>query len=181
MAQRAIQAEPEDPWAHFAAGYVHMVSRNFDQAVAELTEAIDVNPSFAFAHMILGSTYGYGGMPVDGLHHLEVASRLSPRDFTRSANIATCGLCHFMAGRFDEAADHERRAVELNPDFGTAWRTYAAAAGKAGREEEAARALAEARRIHPRLSIAWIEAFHPIVKSADRMVYIEGLRAAGLN
>jgi TolB-like protein len=180
MAQRAIQAEPDDPWPHFAAGYVHMVSRSFEQAVAKLTEAIDVNPSFAFAHMILGCAYGYGGMPVDGLHHLAVASRLSPRDFTRSANFATCGLCHFIAGRFDEAADFERRAVELHPDFGTAWRTYAAAAGKAGRHVEAARALKEARRLHPTLSIAWIEDFHPIVKSSDRAIYIEGLRAAGM-
>jgi TolB-like protein len=180
MAQRAIQAEPEDPWPHFAAGYVHMVSRNFDQAVIELTESIDVNPSFAFAHMILGCAYGYGGMPADGLHHLAVASRLSPRDFTRGANFATRGLCHFVAGRYDEAADHERRAVELQPDFGTAWRTYAAAAGKAGRLEEASRALKEALRLHPTLSVAWIENFHPIVKASDRMVYIEGLRIAGL-
>ena len=98
MAQRAIQADPDDPWPHFAAGYVHMVSRGFEQAVAELTEAIDLNPSFAFAHMILGCAYGYGGMPADGLHHFALASRLSPRDFTRSANFSTCGLCSLRRG-----------------------------------------------------------------------------------
>ena len=180
MAQKAIQADPDDPWPHFAAGYVHMVSRSFDHAVAELTEAIDLNPSFAFAHMILGCAYGYGGMPADGLHHLALATRLSPRDFTRSANFSTCGLCCFVAGRFDEAADWERRAVELHPDFGTAWRTYAAAAGMAGRQEEAARALKEAKRLQPTLSVEWVERFHPIVKASDRAIYIRGLRAAGL-
>jgi TolB-like protein/Tfp pilus assembly protein PilF len=180
MAQKAIQADPDDPWPHFAAGYVHMVSRGFDKAVAELTEAIDLNPSFAFAHMILGCAYGYGGMPADGLHHLALATRLSPRDFTRPANYSTCGLCCFVAGRFDEAADWERRAVELYPDFGTAWRTYAAAAGMAGRQEEAAQALREAKRLQPTLSAEWVERFHPIVKASDRAVYIQGLRAAGL-
>jgi len=180
MAQRAIRADPDDPWPHFAAGYVLMMSRAFDQAVAELSEAIDLNPSFAFAHMILGCAYGYGGMPDDGLHHLGLASRLSPRDFTRSAHLSTCGLCHFVAGRFGEAADCERRAVELHPDFGTAWRTYAAAAGMAGRREEASRALAEARRLQPALSVEWVETSHPIVKASDRAIYIEGLRAAGL-
>ena len=180
MAQKAIQADPDDPWPHIAAGYVHMVSRGFDKAVAELTEAIDLNPSFAFAHMVLGCAYGYGGMPADGLHHLALATRLSPRDFTRSANFSTCGLCCFVAGRFDEAADWERRAVELHPDFGTAWRTYAAAAGMAGRREEAAHALMEAKRLHPTLSAEWVERFHPIVKASDRAVYIQGLRAAGL-
>jgi len=180
MAQKAIQADPDDPWPHFAAGYVHMVSRSFDQVVAELTEAIDLNPSFAFAHMILGCAYGYGGMPADGLHHLALATRLSPRDFTRSANFSTCGLCCFVAGRFDEAADWERRAVELHPDFGTAWRTYAAAAGMAGRREEAAHALKEAKRLQQTLSVEWVERFHPIVKASDRAIYIQGLRAAGL-
>ena len=87
MAQKAIQTDPDDPWAHFAAGYVYMVSRGYEKAVAELTEAIDLNPSFAFAHLILGCTYGYGGMPADGLHHVALAARLSPRDFTRSANL----------------------------------------------------------------------------------------------
>jgi tetratricopeptide (TPR) repeat protein len=118
--------------------------------------------------MILGCAYGYGGMPEDGLHHLALASRLSPRDFTRSGHLSTCGLCHFVAGRFAEAVDFERRAVELNPDFGTAWRTYAASAGMAGRREEAAKALKEAKRLHPTLSVAWVEDFHPIVKASDR-------------
>jgi TolB-like protein/Tfp pilus assembly protein PilF len=180
MAQKAIQADPDDPWSHFAAGYVHMVSRGFDKAVAELTEAIDLNPSFAFAHLILGCAYGYGGMPADGLHHVALAAKLSPRDFTRSANFSTSGLCCFIAGRFDEAADLERRAVEMRPEFGTAWRTYAAAAGMAGRLEEAAEALKEAKRLQPTLSLEWVETFHPIVNVSDRATYIQGLRAAGL-
>lgn len=180
MAQKAIVADPDDPWPHFAAGYVHMVSRGFDKAIAELTEAIDLNPSFAFAHLILGCAYGYGGMPADGLHHVALAARLSPRDFTRSANFSTSGLCCFVAGRFDEAADLERRAVEMHPEFGTAWRTYAAAAGMAGRLEEAGRALKEAKRLQPTLSVEWVERFHPIVKVSDRAKYIQGLRAAGL-
>ena len=180
LARKAIRTDPDDPWPHFAAGYAYAVSRRFEEAVAELTEAIDLNPSFAFAHMIFGCAYGYGGMPDDGLHHLAMATRLSPRDFTRSAHLSTCGLCHFVAGRFDQAADCERRAVDLHPDFGTAWRTYAASAGMAGRREEAARALKEAKRLQPSLSLAWVESFHPIVKASDRAVYIEGLRAAGL-
>jgi adenylate cyclase len=180
MAQRAIQRDPEDPWAHFAAGYVHMVSRSFDQAVAELTEAIELNPSFAFAHIILGNTYGYGGMPDDGLHYLALAARLSPRDFAQAGNLSTQGLCHLMARRFPQAVECERRAVELRPHFGTAWRTLAAAAGLAHDHDTAVHALAEARRLHPSLSVEWVEKYHPIIHEKDRAMYIEGLRAAGL-
>jgi ubiquinone/menaquinone biosynthesis C-methylase UbiE len=35
-------------------------------------------------------------------------------------------------------------------------------------------------RLHPSLSIEWIEKFHPIVDETNRRVYIAGLRAAGL-
>jgi TolB-like protein/Tfp pilus assembly protein PilF len=180
MAQRAIQRDSEDPWTHFAAGYVHMVSRGFDQAVKELTEAIELNPSLAFAHVILGCAYGYGGMPDDGLYHLALAARLSPRDFTQAGNLSSTGLCHFMARRFTDAVEYERRAVELRPHFGTAWRTLAAAAGMAGDRDTAVFALAEAKRLHPSLSVEWIEKYHAIVHERDRAVYIEGLRAAGL-
>lgn len=179
-ALRALSRDPEDPWTHFAAGYVHMVGREFDPAVAALNEAIELNPSMAVAHMILGSAYGYGGMPDDGLHHLVLAARLSPRDFSLSANYATTGMCHMIAGRLDTAIVNLRRAVELRPHFGTAWRTLAATAGLANDVPLASHALAEAQRLHPTLSLAWIEAFHPIVRSEDRARYSSGLMAAGL-
>ncbi|MER9328534.1 adenylate/guanylate cyclase domain-containing protein [Mesorhizobium sp. M0488] len=180
LAQRAIQRDPEDPWTHLAAGFVHMVSRGFDSAVRELNEAIELNPSFAFAHSILGSTYGYGGMPADGLNHLEIAGRLSPRDYTYAANFSILGLCHFMAGRYADAVQCECRAVELRPHFGSAWRTYATAAGMAGELDIAVHALSEAKRLQPSLSLQWVEKFHPIVHDKHRALYVEGLRIAGL-
>src|SRR5208283_4900206 len=81
---------------------------------------------------------------------------------------------HFMAGRFAEAEAWERRSVELRPNFGSAWRTLAAAAGKAGNLDVAARALSEAKRLHPSLSVEWVEKYHPIIHEGDRRVYVEG-------
>ena len=69
---------------------------------------------------------------------------------------------------------------DFAPNFGTAWRTLAAAAGNAGKLEQAAQALSEAKRLQPSLSVDWVEKYHPIVHARDRTVYIEGLRAAGL-
>ena len=85
-----------------------------------------------------------------------------------------------MARRFGQAVDFERRAVQLRPYFGTAWRTLTAAAALAGEIGTAKGALAEAKRLHPTLSIDWVEKHHPIVHAKDRALYIAGLRAAGL-
>jgi len=180
MAERAIEHDAEDPWTHFGAGFCYMVARRFDQAIEALSEATSINPSLAIAHTILGSTYGYGGFPEDGLHHLAVAERLSPRDFTQAANLSIKGMCCFVAGDFQRAVELETRAVMLRPQFGTAWRTLAAAAGIAGDRAIATRALAKALKLQPSLSADWIERFYPMVQSKHRTLYLDGLRLAGL-
>jgi len=181
MAERAIQRDPIDPWTHFAAGFSYMVARRFDQAVEALSEAISLNPSLAIAHTILGSTYGYGGLPRDGLHHLAIAERLSPRDFTQPANLSIKGMCHFVIGDFAEAVRLESRAVRLRPHFGTAWRTLAASAGISGDQAIAVWALSEAKRLQPSLSLDWVEKYYPMVRPEHRALYIEGLQISGLS
>lgn len=180
MTSQAIQDDPEDPWSHFATSYVHMVARNFDAAIEALNEAIALNPSLAIAHLFMGSTYAYGGFPDDGLHYLALAQRMSPRDFTQSAIYSTSGLCHFMAGRYDQSIALQRRAVQLRPHFGTAWRTLVASAGMAGDIDTGRQALVECLRLQPSLSLEWVEKYHPIVRKSDREKYLEGLRAVGL-
>jgi adenylate cyclase len=181
LAERAIDQDTNDPWAHLAAGYVHMVARHFQPAVNQLSEAINRNPSFAIAHMLMSGTYGYGGKPDEGMRHIEIAMRLSPRDSFQPANLSNIGTCHFMAGRYSEATEFQRRAVQLRPHFGTAWRSLAASAGMAGHIAMAASALSSALRLQPNLTLEWIETYHPIVRQEDRARYAEGLRRAGLH
>lgn len=180
LAQRAIDLDPDDPWAHFAAGYVYVFSRRLGPAVEELNEALQCNPNFAFARTILGCAYGYAGLAEDGIGQLELARRLSPRDYTQAANLSIEGLCHFVAGRYADAATAERRAVQIRPDFGTAWRTFTAAAGLVGDLEQARMGLMQCKRLQPNLSIDWVEKYHPLIRPDDRAKYIEGLRRAGL-
>ena len=180
FAQGAIDLDPDDPWAHFAAGYVYSFSRRLGPAVEELNEALQRNPNFAFAHIILGVAYGYAGLAEDGLRQLEIARRLSPLDQTQAANLSVEGLCHLVAGLYSEAVRAERRAVQMRPNFGTAWRTLTAAAGLAGDLETARESLVECKRLQPNVSIAWVEKYHPLIRAEDRSRYIDGLRRAGL-
>lgn len=180
LAQRAIDLDPDDPWAHMAAGYVNSQSRRFGPAVEELNEALQRNPGFSYARIILAVAYGYAGLAEEGYRQLEIAKRMSPRDYTQAASLSVEGLCHFVAGRYADAVTAERRAVQIRPDFGTAWRTLTAAAGLAGDLELAHQGLAECKRLQPGVSIAWIEKYYPMVRVEDRAKYIEGLRRASL-
>ena len=180
FARLAVEQDGEDPLAHLALAWVHANSRRFRPAVDEITAVLELNPSFARAHGMLGMTYGYGGRADEGLQHLSHALRLSPRDPEQARYLATIGFCHLMAKRFPVAVGFLRRSVQLRPHFLAAWKSLAAAAGLAGDLETATSALAEVKRLQPDLSIDWIERYHPIVHEKDRAMYIEGLRAAGL-
>jgi tetratricopeptide (TPR) repeat protein len=180
LAQRALDLDPEDPWAHMAAGYVFMASRRFGPAVEELNEALQRNPNFAFARTILAAAYGYAGLAEESFRQLEIARQLSPRDYSQAANLSIEGLCNLVEHRYDEAVTAERRAVQLRPEFGAAWRTLAASAGLAGDLALARQAIAECRRLQPGVSLAWVEKYYPLIRAEDRSRYIDGLRRAGL-
>jgi TolB-like protein/Tfp pilus assembly protein PilF len=180
FARLAVEQDGADPWAHLALGFVHSMSRRFRPAVEELDAALELNPSFAFGHAMLGLAYGYAGHADEGLGHLSFAMRLSPRDPQQARYLSSMGLCHLMARRFGDAVEFERRSVQLRPHFLAAWRSLAAAAGLSGDREVGISALAEAKRLQPDLSLDWIEKYIPIAHKEDRAMYLEGLRAAGL-
>jgi TolB-like protein/tetratricopeptide (TPR) repeat protein len=179
-ARRSVDLDGEDPWGHLALGYVHMLSRRFSPAIAEFDEALWLNPNFALAHMVLGAAHGFAGAGDEGLRHLAMGMRLSPRDPHQSLYLSACAICHFVAGRYTESVALNRRAVQLRPRFTSAWRSLAAGAGMAGDADTAAAALGETKRLQPELSVDWVEKHHPLVRPEDRAIYIEGLRKAGL-
>jgi TolB-like protein/class 3 adenylate cyclase/Flp pilus assembly protein TadD len=181
MARRAIELDPEDAWGHMMAGFAYFVVRKTAPSLDELDAAITRNPNFALAHMLRAAALAYAGRIDESLSNLEISRRLSPRDHTQPANLSIEGLCHLIAGRYADAAATERRAVQLRPNYGTAWRTLSAAAGLASDTATAAQALAEAKRLQPSLSLAWVEQYHPVVQAKDRARYVEGLRKAGLS
>jgi adenylate cyclase len=156
------------------------MSRRTEPAVDALTASIGLNPSFAFAHAMLGTAHTYSGLSDLGAQHIGLALKLSPRDPQHAPYLSALGLCHFIAGRYREAARLQREAVTARPHFVSAWRTLASASALSGDMDAAVPALAEALRLQPSLSAAWIERHHPIVHERYRAIYLEGLRKAGL-
>src|SRR6266852_3363303 len=45
----AIRADSEDPWAHYALGCVYLLTRSFDDSLAEFELALRLNPNFSLA------------------------------------------------------------------------------------------------------------------------------------
>ena len=101
--------------------------------------------------------------------------RLSPRDPFIGLFHVQLGDAELGLGHFDAAIDEYHNATNsgFRPFF--AYTNLAAAYALEGKMDEAKTALAEARRLNPKITVKWMIAHTPI----SRPVF-EGLRKAGL-
>ena len=179
-ATAAIRADSEDPWAHLALGFVYLLARRFDDALAELELALRLNPNFSVGQGYYGLTLTYCGRWEEGVAAADRALRLSPRDPLTAVYFGIASYAQFVGRHYDEAMRLARQGVRQRPDFVGAHRVLTASAGMAGKREVAAAALQELRRAQPNISLAWIAKEMPMKLEAEREHYLEGFRRAGL-
>jgi TolB-like protein len=177
----AISADSEDPWAHYALGHVHTLTRRFDDALAEFELALRLNPNFSLAQGYYGLALAYCGRWQEGAEAAHRALRLSPRDPYAAIYNGIAAYAQFVGRNYHEAMRLAREAIRQRGDFVGGHRVLAAAAGMAGRAEVAAAALQELRRAQPNVSLAWIASQMPIKEASEREHYLEGFRRAGLD
>ena len=180
-AQAAVRADSEDPWAHQAMGCIHLFERRFDDALAELEQALRLNPNFCVAQGYYGLALAFCGRWKEGEEAARRALRLSPRDPFSALYYGVASYAQFVGRNYEEAVQLARTAIGLHSDFIGGYRGLIAAAGMSGQVEVAAAALHELRRAQPNISLAWVADQVPILRDADRDHYLEGFRRAGLD
>jgi TolB-like protein/cytochrome c-type biogenesis protein CcmH/NrfG len=176
----AIQADSEDPWAHYALASVYLFTRCFDDSLAEFELAIRLNPSFSPARGYYGVALTYCGRWEEGDLAARQALRLSPRDPFAAVYCGVVAYAQFIGGNYEEAIRLCREALRQRNDFVGAHRVLAASAGMAGMKRIAEAAVLELRRAQPNVSLAWIAKQIPFKRDADRDRYLDGFRRAGL-
>jgi TolB-like protein/DNA-binding winged helix-turn-helix (wHTH) protein/Tfp pilus assembly protein PilF len=178
---RAVSLDGDEPWAHLVLGLGHSRRRRPERAVAHLSNAIDLNPSFALAYAGLGYALACSGEPERGLQSLEQALRLSPRDPFLAYYAPTVRyMALFALERYEDAVAVCRSTAELYPDHVGAWRLMTVSLGLLGKIDEARQALAHTRSLQPDLSLNHVEKNTVYASPADRARFLQGLRNAGL-
>jgi adenylate cyclase len=71
-ARAAVSEDDNDAWGYLALGYIEAMSRRTEPAIKDLTASIQLNPSFAFAHAMLGMAHNYAGLPDVGMQHIRL-------------------------------------------------------------------------------------------------------------
>jgi adenylate cyclase len=179
LAKRAVELDDSDPWAHLALGYVAYTQRRTEDALEEFRRVLDLNPNFAAAHGYIGQALTHAGRSEEAILHLERAIRLSPHDPQNAVFNVALGAAHYLAGRYDEAVTFSRKAWQQRYGLTAAHRVYCASLAQAGRAGEARAALDDLKKLHPELSIAWIEKYVSYTP-APMAKFLEGMRKAGL-
>jgi TolB-like protein len=177
----AIRNDSEDPWAHMALGHVYLLTRQFDDSLAEYELTLRLNPNFAQAQGDYALLLSYNGRWQEAADAVRRAIRLSPRDPFLAAYYGVASYAQFVGRNYQEAIKLARESLRQRRDFVGAHRVLTAAAGMAGDAELGERALAELRRVQPNISLDWIAANIPIRHAAEREHYLEGFRRAGLS
>jgi tetratricopeptide (TPR) repeat protein len=179
-ARRAVASDEQEAAAHTSLGIHELFLGQHDNAIRRLLRAIDLDPNSTFARGYLGTAYAFGGECDPAIENLQEAMRLSPRDFLMVVWFTVSAWAYLSAGKFEQAADCGRRAIDCNPAFPDAHGTFAVASAHLGRVADARAGLDEFMRLMPGLAADDERLIRPFRRPADRERFLDGLRKAGL-
>jgi adenylate cyclase len=174
------RAVPADPMMYVATAYACVARGARSEAMERLESALEYDPNFVRAHSLYGQVLAMSGRPDQGIHELELARTLSPRDPAMWTMLLPTALAHFVAERYEDAVTWARRAVLDRPQVPLSHGALAAAYAQLGDLESARLAL---RRLHERdsqLSKRGVLAILGSTESSIAERFLEGLRLAGL-
>jgi TolB-like protein len=179
-AQTALELDGGDPWGHMALGFVHGFRREPDDAIAEMEEALSLNPNFALAYGLFGLVLAWAGQTERSLDATDMAERLSPRDVINLQFAAIRGVALFAAADYEAAADQARRGIRKLPLAPGSYRVLATSLGQLGRREDARPVVDRLLELQPGITVAWARENIPVPPSDFLDRYVEGLRLAGI-
>jgi tetratricopeptide (TPR) repeat protein len=179
LARRAVELDDRDPWAYLALGYIAFVARQTDDAAAHYRRAVELNPNFAAAYGYWGYALAFDGQSEEAIERMSLAMRMSPHDRQNAIYMGGVGAAHYLAGRYEQAVQWARTAVQRAPGIPAPQRIFCASLAQAGRIAEAQAALARIREMQPHISIDWVERMVPYTP-AQLPHFLDGLRKAGL-
>jgi adenylate cyclase len=179
LAQGAVALDARYPNARFALGLACMYMHRSDRAMAEMRQAIELNPSFAAAHAILGHMLTYIGRPEETIPLVEKAIRLSPSDPRLFIWLPALAAAHYQLRHYDQAVEIGRRSWSLNRNWPVGLRYVVAGLAQLGRRDEVRVALDGLKALDTDLA-SFERVARRLFKEAAPVDHIlDGLRKAG--
>jgi TolB-like protein len=115
----AIRLDERSVYSHYALAIVSVIAGRFDQSISAARKAIEISPSFALGHLVLGMALLFSGRAAEAIPPLEYGLRLSPYDPQNFVWFNMLALARLFSGHAETALEAAGRALRVRPD----WRT----------------------------------------------------------
>jgi adenylate cyclase len=145
-ALRAAELDGENAYAQYVLAQTSLWAGQVRDAIAYASRAIELNGNLALGHFYLGIALSLDGRHEEALEALDAGLRLSPRDPRASTWLANKARVLYHLRRYAEAIDAASAARRIRPHAYCSL-VLVATYAQLGRDEEAARALAEIRAL----------------------------------
>jgi len=179
-AGRGLQADPQDPGAHWAFGRALWLRKEEAASLNALNEAVTLSPSFAIAHYSRGFVESQTGDAAVAVHATDVARQLSPFDPMLYAICCARAFALVRLGRYDEAAEWAIRAARKPNAHVQAHALSALILAVAGRLKDALREVDLVRRLRPTYSMDDFLSSYRVVGS-EESAYKTAARQIGIS
>lgn len=143
-ALRAIYLDARNPYAHYALAIVSAYAGRADQAILAAERSIELGPSFALGHLVLGMARLFVGDAAGARKPLARGLELNPHDPQNAVWFSLLMLALFFSGDVVGALDTGRTALKARPDWPALLRIQACCHTAVGHSQEACRFAAAA-------------------------------------
>lgn len=157
--RQTVNAQAYDLYLRGQEYLYRLTKRSVEYAIQLFEKAIELDPRYAAAYAACSSAYGQMYQYFSREEHYRTkAQELSFKALMYDNNLpeayTAMGLSYFIWGKFDEAAESGRKAIELNPDDFIAYWTLGRIHFSTGKAQDAVELFRRVIELKPRFYVA---------------------------
>jgi len=103
---------------HLFQGIAYGIKGQWDESIAEINKALELNPRYGYIYVCRGLTYANKGQYDKAIADYTKAIEINPRSDIAYNNR---GVAYAKKGQFDKAITDNNKAIELNPKYAYAY------------------------------------------------------------
>jgi adenylate cyclase len=179
-ARLAARLADEDPYVLATAGHVlTYLGHEYERGVAMVEQAVALNPNLAIAWYSRGFVYLMCDEAERAIESFDRMIRLSPLDPLRISAWNGSSHAFFRLSRHEEGCAAAMKSIQFDANAHSL-ATFAINAARAGRKEEASKAIGRLLKLQPGFCIAHVSEAFPVRWPERQAEIAAALRDAGL-
>ena len=177
-ANQCVSLDEPNPVGHGLLTFLYLIMRQYDQALAEGNQAINITPSSADAHAWYATALAYAGEPGKAINMMNQAIRLNP--ISPAWYLGFMGVAYNVQGEHEQALASYEQALAKAPTMTGFHAGVVAACALSGRIAEAKAHARELMRLDPGFSVDYFQQTSPYKDGNFSHKVADALRLAGL-